>query len=251
MINFFREIRKKLADDNKPLKYARYAVGEIVLVVIGILIALSINNWNESKKNSREEFKLLLNLERDFASNMKFIDTGLNNHHLDLAYQKSAVRNTGPNAPIPTQAILDSIGSINYTIVELVYGSINPTFNPNRIELLNNENLRAKIADFMVALAKYKEAEEESKKIAIELRKIHQSYIWLMEEHLWTMVTNNSKNIQTDSDYEGWLRDRNHQNRAADRTGAINVCIRQLTALKSQVTTILDLIKGEINQYEN
>mgnify|MGYP001819091291 CR=1 FL=1 len=36
MIGFFREIRKKLADDNKPLKYIRYAVGEIVLVVIGM-----------------------------------------------------------------------------------------------------------------------------------------------------------------------------------------------------------------------
>ena len=50
MINFFRKIRKQLADDNKPLKYFRYAIGEIVLVVIGILIALSINNWNEDRK---------------------------------------------------------------------------------------------------------------------------------------------------------------------------------------------------------
>jgi hypothetical protein len=40
MINFFSKIRKKLADDNKPLKYARYAIGEIVLVMIGILLAL-------------------------------------------------------------------------------------------------------------------------------------------------------------------------------------------------------------------
>ncbi len=52
MINFFRKIRKKLADDNKPLKYARYAIGEIVLVVIGILIALQINNWNDSSLDS-------------------------------------------------------------------------------------------------------------------------------------------------------------------------------------------------------
>jgi len=44
MIGFFRRIRKKLADENKPMKYMRYAIGEIVLVVIGILIALSINN---------------------------------------------------------------------------------------------------------------------------------------------------------------------------------------------------------------
>ena len=49
MIPFFRKIRKQFADDNKPLKYMRYAIGEIILVVIGILIALSINNWNENQ----------------------------------------------------------------------------------------------------------------------------------------------------------------------------------------------------------
>ena len=52
MIPFFRRIRKKMADDNKPLKYFRYAIGEIVLVVIGILIAVQINNWNENRKDS-------------------------------------------------------------------------------------------------------------------------------------------------------------------------------------------------------
>jgi len=51
MINFFRKIRKKFADDNKPLKYMRYAIGEIVLVMIGILLALQVNNWNEVRKS--------------------------------------------------------------------------------------------------------------------------------------------------------------------------------------------------------
>jgi hypothetical protein len=51
MINFFRKIRRKLADDNKPLKYMRYAIGEIVLVMIGILLALQVNNWNEVRKS--------------------------------------------------------------------------------------------------------------------------------------------------------------------------------------------------------
>ena len=59
MIPFFRKIRKKLADDNptsakatagmKTGKYLSYAIGEIVLVVIGILIALQVNNWNENR----------------------------------------------------------------------------------------------------------------------------------------------------------------------------------------------------------
>ena len=51
MINFFRKIRKQMSDDNKPIKYMRYAIGEIVLVVIGILIALQINNWNQDRKS--------------------------------------------------------------------------------------------------------------------------------------------------------------------------------------------------------
>ena len=59
MIGFFRRIRKKLADDNQFLKYSRYAIGEIVLVVIGILIALQINNWNEARKLSSIERQLL------------------------------------------------------------------------------------------------------------------------------------------------------------------------------------------------
>jgi len=59
MIPFFRKIRKKMADDNRPIKYARYAIGEIVLVVIGILIALQINNWNEQRKTKKFEDETL------------------------------------------------------------------------------------------------------------------------------------------------------------------------------------------------
>lgn len=50
MLPFFRKIRFQLAMDNQFFKYSRYAIGEIVLVVIGILIALAINNWNEDRK---------------------------------------------------------------------------------------------------------------------------------------------------------------------------------------------------------
>ena len=72
MINFFKKIRKKLADDNKPLKYMRYAIGEILLVVVGILIALQINNWNE--RNTIQEnitaqvSALISDLKRDKLS---------------------------------------------------------------------------------------------------------------------------------------------------------------------------------------
>ena len=56
MIKLFRNIRKKLLEQGKTANYLKYAIGEIILVVIGILIALSINNWNENRK---EENRLL------------------------------------------------------------------------------------------------------------------------------------------------------------------------------------------------
>ena len=74
MINFFRKIRKQLADDNKPLKYMRYAIGEIVLVVIGILIALQINNWNEQKSINRTESEYLVNLKDEFSENLQHLE---------------------------------------------------------------------------------------------------------------------------------------------------------------------------------
>jgi len=67
MINFFRRIRKNLADDNKPLKYMRYATGEIVLVVLGILIALQINNWNELRKIHLQNIEFLNNLKVELS----------------------------------------------------------------------------------------------------------------------------------------------------------------------------------------
>lgn len=59
MLKFFRRIRQKLLAENKFSKYLLYAFGEIVLVVIGILIALQINNWNEEKKNKAFEKEIL------------------------------------------------------------------------------------------------------------------------------------------------------------------------------------------------
>ena len=70
MIKFFRKIRQKLLSENNFSKYLIYAIGEIVLVVIGILIALSLNNWNDSKKKKIEERVLLTELMKNLEINI-------------------------------------------------------------------------------------------------------------------------------------------------------------------------------------
>ncbi len=74
MIKFFRKIRFDLMKKNKTGKYLKYAIGEIVLVVIGILIALQINNWNENRKSEITKHVLLQELKQEFQENLKLIE---------------------------------------------------------------------------------------------------------------------------------------------------------------------------------
>ncbi|PWI28870.1 hypothetical protein DI383_14510 [Flavobacteriaceae bacterium LYZ1037] len=77
MIKFFRKIRQRLLSDNKFSKYLIYAVGEIILVVIGILIALQVNNLNEVRKSNLELNKINQNLIQEFESNQKALNIAL------------------------------------------------------------------------------------------------------------------------------------------------------------------------------
>ena len=93
MINFFRKIRQNLLSENKFSKYLIYAIGEIILVVIGILIALQINNANENRKSAKQEnlyLKRLLSENRDdintFKSNISDLKRGIESiENLSLA----------------------------------------------------------------------------------------------------------------------------------------------------------------------
>ena len=78
MIKFFRKIRYNLMSENKTGKYLKYAIGEIVLVVIGILIALSINNWNENRIKTIKETKILNSLLKDLKQAQLTSETTIN-----------------------------------------------------------------------------------------------------------------------------------------------------------------------------
>lgn len=88
MIKFFRQIRQKLISKNKFSKYLLYAIGEIILVVIGILIALQINNWNEDRKKDLLEITVLKELIRNLTDDIKDIDTNTEFHKRALLSSK-------------------------------------------------------------------------------------------------------------------------------------------------------------------
>jgi hypothetical protein len=91
MIKFFRHIRKNLLMEHKtgqpalPAgRYIKYAIGEIILVVIGILIALQINNWNEKRKESKQEVAILKSLKNDIQSDIKDLN-------FEIEFKKSMI----------------------------------------------------------------------------------------------------------------------------------------------------------------
>ncbi|WP_163322633.1 DUF6090 family protein [Draconibacterium mangrovi] len=77
MIRFFSKMRYKLAAENRAAKYLRYAIGEILLVVIGILIAVQVNNWNERRKERIQEQLLIQSIISDLKSDTLMINQNL------------------------------------------------------------------------------------------------------------------------------------------------------------------------------
>ena len=140
MINFFRKKRKKLADDNKALKYTRYAIGEIVLVVIGILIALSINNWNENRKERIQEAILLHQLLIDFNSNLEQLDQ-------KIGMRKDFMHSSKQLFKYIDHPDLRNKDSINYHIAKTMpYATFDPIINDlagsGELRLIKNVELK-------------------------------------------------------------------------------------------------------------
>ena len=103
MLKIFRNIRRKLLSENKTGKYLKYAIGEIVLVVIGILIALSINNWNENKKTNANIKNLLVALTNDLKQDTLLIYERLPFINKHYAFNETLRKRIAePNATVDT-----------------------------------------------------------------------------------------------------------------------------------------------------
>ncbi|MDT0558337.1 DUF6090 family protein [Ichthyenterobacterium sp. W332] len=114
MIKFFRQIRFRLMETGKTGKYFKYAIGEIILVVIGILIALQINNWNEGKKAKAKEREALLEIVSDLEYSLIDLDDVLNTQNNNLAKNINSIK-TLINVLQTDQKYHDSLGNHFYS----------------------------------------------------------------------------------------------------------------------------------------
>ncbi|MAD11758.1 MAG: hypothetical protein CMC04_03420 [Flavobacteriaceae bacterium] len=112
MIKFFRKIRQNLLTKNKNSEYLKYAVGEIILVVIGILIALSINNWNEERNNFQKQELLTKNIIEDLKLDFIHINKSLSEVSGQMNLIDNLISKIFDNK---TRLSIESIGLIRYS----------------------------------------------------------------------------------------------------------------------------------------
>ena len=146
MIKFFRRIRKNLVSQNRIVKYFLYAFGEIILVVIGILIALQINNWNEFQKLKRNEKDILNNILTAINN-----DLGVYNNLFEYRLERkrqaidTLVHFVGLNAKIHDSIVIKYFEYVGHDIVARVDSGPFDALKSGGLHQITNEALREQI----------------------------------------------------------------------------------------------------------
>lgn len=157
MIKFFRNIRQNLLNEGLPVrqagkttKYFKYAIGEIVLVVIGILIALSINNWNEQQKQKKQETIYLHNLKDDLSDQIRALETYIDFENIiiedtDIIIKHYELNNGFNNMDsifpkLNDLAVRWTFNNLNVTLLEMI--------NSGQINLISNPKLKKELTEF-------------------------------------------------------------------------------------------------------
>lgn len=144
MIKFFRKIRHRLLSENKVSKYLLYALGEIVLVVIGILIALEINNWNENRKQLQQEKETIASLKLEFEKNLNQLEDNLISIQAFINAGNMLLDHTGPDYEFGSLKQVDSLLGMTprMSVWDPSLYTLENIKNSGKLSNLSNENLK-------------------------------------------------------------------------------------------------------------
>lgn len=163
-MRIFRNIRQKLASGNLPAgqagkvtTYLRYAIGEIFLVVIGILIALQVNNWNAHQKQKKQETIYLQNLSTDLKKQIQLLDLYIDLEDIIIQDCKDIIIHYEQNNGFKK---MDSIfPKINDLSVRITFTNANTTLlemiNSGDINIIDNETLKKELMEFNQSIQRF------------------------------------------------------------------------------------------------
>ena len=161
MIKFFRKIRQGLLSEGKTGKYLKYAIGEIVLVMIGILLALQVSNWNQEHKDRISERKLLENIHRDFIQNKVSFDSVKAINYRGLNALEKIVALLPLNSDTLKHAAYNEYSKdIKIMTYNPYSSSVESAVNSNALQLIQDENLQKYLVSWKDVFLDYQEDEK-------------------------------------------------------------------------------------------
>jgi hypothetical protein len=143
MIKFFRKIHQNLLIENKTGKYLKYAVGEIILVMIGILLALQVNNWNQNRLELNEETEVIAKLHSDFKENRKTLKVFQISNQNEIDANMDLLKLIGSSKEELSKHNLDSLFYVSFGSNELAFAdnTIKNIMQSGRLNVLKDENI--------------------------------------------------------------------------------------------------------------
>jgi hypothetical protein len=147
MIKFFRKIRFDLMEKNKTGKYLKYAIGEIVLVVIGILIALSLNNWKEDLDNRGEEMRILSGLKQEFEVNLAEVSRNIKLNTSTVESSGDLIDLIRTENPFENYRYVDSLLYVVYMFgsFDAQTGLVDEVISSGKLSIIKDSGLRNRL----------------------------------------------------------------------------------------------------------
>ena len=146
-MKIFRNVRKQLASENKVASYLRYAIGEIFLVVIGILIALQVNNWNEQRKLKNEEIQFLKGFKSTLNQDLENENWMKKQYELTRESINILISSIEQDLPY-NDSLSYHFGRITQTWRIATNNEVFETLKSYNLNLISNEKLRYEIVGY-------------------------------------------------------------------------------------------------------
>ncbi|MEA1786067.1 DUF6090 family protein [Arenibacter sp. GZD96] len=160
MLKIFRNIRKKLLSQNRFTQYLAYAIGEILLVVIGILIALQINTWNQNRANTTKEHEYLVGIKNDLETQIEQFKNSSRIYEMIIDKGEAILVDFGKKGNLLD---IDSINTkLSFMMYSIPFPSVTTTFNElnstGQFNLIKEKSLRSDIIKYYQNAEASKEA---------------------------------------------------------------------------------------------
>lgn len=245
MIRFFRNIRQNLLKGGKTLNYFKYAIGEIVLVMVGILLALQVNNWNQNRINKHNEKLILKELHKEFISNKIQLDTVL--FYNQRSFQ--SVKYVRSKLPINMEEInLDSLAyHLNYMGYTYTFnpseGVTNALMNSSTFNLISNDELRNLLIRWDDVVSDYQEEEINAYNNYINhLKPFEKKYFYWDNQKKWLSEPRVDLSVLTSIAFDNYVLDRYY-----DLVNIFENSYGELENVTKTIDRIIELSKPKVN----